>query len=361
MRVKQNRKTIDTLYVLGAGASKALTYRQPRSGSDSRQTCPVDRDFISCIESQQRTTGWQRRTFDSVKRAWLDASEFKEQGLESAILRRVGDYNLLSKIHPRRTRHQQPNEEFLNNFSHLIADYLAGCRANSARRDRAFVKVVFPGDAPISSYDNRIITFNYDLVIDRPLLERFSPRDLYFDRLVDQAADGTARSATQKFPEPLLLKLHGSLNWRCNRSYFDEIVLGTVDPSLKIPIWISDGRCPSPDDNESPLIIPPVPEKPITRASIFSFLWTLAFEYLHEARRIVLVGYSCPPTDTLAKAMFCHFRASRAEEVVIVDPNPQIITRYREMLKPGLPPSTRWTYFDDFATFIDNDNDNKNS
>lgn len=355
MRVEQNRKQIDTLYILGAGASKALTYRSPRSGTFSRQTCPVDRDFISCIESQQRTTGWQSRTYESVKRAWLGSSDFSAQGLESAILRRVGDYNLLSKIHPRRTRNQQANEEFLNKFSHLIADYLAGCHANSARRDRTFVNTVFPGGTPISNYNNRIITFNYDLIVDRPLLERFSPRKIYFDRLVDQVDDGTSRSATQRFTHPFLLKLHGSLNWRCDRTYFDQVVLGTVDPSTKIPIWISDGRCPSPDDSESPLIIPPVPEKPITRASIFSFLWTLAFEYLHEARRIVLVGYSCPATDTLAQAMFCHLKARRAEEVVIVDPNPEIITRYREMLKPGLPPSTRWTYFDDFATFIDND------
>lgn len=355
MRVKQNRRKIDTLYVLGAGASKALTYRVPRSGSYSRKTCPVDRDFISCIESQQRTTGWQSRTFELVKRAWLNASEFTEQGLESAILRRVGDYNLLSKIHPRRTRNQQTNEDFLNNFSHLIADYLAGCHTNNASRDRAFVNKVFPVASPISSYNDRIITFNYDLVIDRPLLERFSPRKIYFDRLAEQPKLGTARSAAQKFTEPLLLKLHGSINWRCQRSYFDGVVLGTVDPSVKIPIWISDGRCPSPDDDESPLIIPPVPEKPITRASIFSFLWTQAFEYLHEARRIVLVGYSCPPTDTLAQAMFCHIRARRAEEVVIVDPNPEIITRYRDMLRHGLPASTRWTYFDDFVTFIDND------
>jgi hypothetical protein len=356
MRVEQNRRKIDTLYILGAGASKALTDRVPRSGSYSRKTCPVDRDFISCIGSQQRTKGWQSRTFELVKRAWLDASKFTDQGLESAILRRVGDYNLLSKIHPRRTRNQQSNENFLNNFSHLIADYLAGCHANAAKRDRAFVNKVFPAASPVSSYNNRIITFNYDLVIDRPLLERIPERKLYFDRLVDHARNGTARTAAQKFSEPLLLKLHGSINWRCERSYFDGIVMGTVDPSVKIPIWISNGHCPSPADDESPLIIPPVPEKPITRASIFSFLWTQAFEYLHEARRIVLVGYSCPATDTLAQAMFCHFRARCAEEVVIVDPNPQIITRYREMLKPGLPATTRWTYFDDFATFIDNDN-----
>jgi hypothetical protein len=356
MRLTQNRKKIDTLYILGAGASKSLTDRKSRSGTYSRKTCPVDRDFIACIESHQRTKGWQSHTFESVKRAWLDYSEFTDQGLENAIMRRVGDYNLLSKIHPKRTRNQESNEDFLNNFSHLIADYLAGCHANNSKRDRTFVNKVFPPTNSIESYNNRIITFNYDTVIDRPLLERFSARKLYFDRLVDNAKNGFKRAATQKFSEPLLLKLHGSINWRCERSYFDDIVLGKVNPSVKIPIWISDGRCPSPADKESPLIIPPVPEKPITSASIFSFLWTLAYEYLHEAKRIVLVGYSCPSTDTLAKAMFCHFKAKRAEEVVIVDPNPEVITHYREMLKPGLSSTTRWTYFDDFATFIDNEN-----
>ena len=54
--------------------------------------------------------------FTLEERAWLDYSEFTDQGLENAIMRRVGDYNLLSKIHPKRTRNQESNEDFLNNF-----------------------------------------------------------------------------------------------------------------------------------------------------------------------------------------------------------------------------------------------------
>ena len=111
----------------------------------------------------------------------------------------------------------------------------------------------------------------------------------------------------------MLLKLHGSINWRCSEHDFRSIIEGPrigegtheIDAA-----WIDDSGPPRPDDDVSPLIIPPLPAKPITSARLLKWLWTRAYEYLHEARELLIVGYSLPVADQMAEAMFGSFRSS---------------------------------------------------
>jgi hypothetical protein len=138
------------------------------------------------------------------------------------------------------------------------------------------------------------VTFNYDTLIEKPLLDRgYSKRTLYFDRLTNTEADSTRRTNAQIFPHPLVLKLHGSINWRVKRTDFDQLIQGTVDREEKLVIWYDANNIPEPEDDASPMIIPPIPNKPITQASLFRYLWMLAYEYMHEAKRLIIIGYSC--------------------------------------------------------------------
>lgn len=353
MRRSANRLKVDTLYVLGAGASKALTDVATRKNDFSRHTTPIDKDFLRCLNEFSLKQGWQKRSLELVKKDWLRESEFLNHGLEEAVIKRVADFDMLSALYPDKSRRKCSNEDYLHNLSHLIADYLLKCRSNSSGATREFINHVFPLGHPLDGYRNRIITFNYDLIIDRPLIDRgLSKRKIYFDRIVSQPSKGTRRASDQQFPNPLVLKLHGSLNWRCAREYFDQIINGAVDPENRIPIWTNDTECPSPADGESPLIIPPVPNKPITKASIFKMLWTRGLEYLHEAEKIVVVGYSCPATDVLAQSMFTQFHNKKATDITIVDPSSESLSRYHRLMRGRLRRDVRWHYFYSFEDYI---------
>jgi hypothetical protein len=353
VKTQRHRQEVQTLFVLGAGASFGLSYVDVRKRMFARAVTPLDKDFLVRLKHFRPSKGWQRRIFDRIEAQWLDRDEFVRNGLERAIIKRVSQFDFLSSLHPRKTRDHLNNAQYVNEISHLITDYLLGCKSNSSGNTKTFMNSVFPVGTDPREHKNRIITFNYDTLIERPLLDRgISRRKIYFDRLAAKQDDGLRRNADERFPHPLVLKLHGSANWRCVRSDFETMIAGSQDPSRKVVIWSEDHACPSPDDSVSPLIIPPIPNKPITAASIFRHLWTRAYEYLHEAKELVIVGYSCPATDALAHAMFGHFDAPRLKKVIIVDPDAMALARYRELIAPKIAASAKWGYFSDFDEYV---------
>ena len=270
--------------------------------------------------------------------------------MEQAIIKRVNQFDFLKNINAARTRLKCSNDDYLNFLTHLITDYLLKTKSNVSSDTKHFINHVFPvGKA---NYNNRIITFNYDTLIERPLFERgFSPRKLYFDRIVKNKSEGLRRSSDQKFLHPLILKLHGSVNWRCSRSDYNNFFHEDFSKE-KFTIWLSD-QSPSPDDDDSPLIIPPIPQKPITGSVLFKFLWATAFEYMHEAKEIVIVGYSCPHTDTMARTMFTHFKNKSLQTISVVDPNAEALKVYRDMFNPTqLPSKLIWKYYGSFRDYI---------
>ncbi|KZZ78008.1 hypothetical protein A3765_08475 [Oleiphilus sp. HI0130] len=354
MRRKVNRQDIDTLYVLGAGASYALSYVNAKNNSVSRLSTPLDINFINCLEAFKPKNGWQKASTEKIFNNWLDRGDIRTVGLEEAIIKRVSQYEFLSKFHRTRIQGKISNSDYLNHLSHLVCAYLKKCRSNSSGNTKAFTNHIFPVGTSVENYKNRIVTFNYDTLIDRQLIERnVSRRKIYFDRLVKSRGDGIRRDQDEKFAHPLILKLHGSINWRCERSHFDQLISGDVNQEEKLEIWFEEKKLPKPDDDESPLIIPPIPNKPITASSLFNFLWTCAFEYMHEARRMVIVGYSCPSTDTLARTMFGQFKSKNLEEIIVIDPNALALKSYREMIDPKVATKAKWRYYSDFREYID--------
>jgi hypothetical protein len=286
----------------------------------------------------------------------MEASDFWSSGLESSIIKRVSHYDALSAIYKEKSRKKVSNSEYLNWLSHLITDYLMKCKSNRTGNTRKFVDAVFPPKPrDFKELNNRIITFNYDLIIDRVLLERgWSKQKIYFDRIVRQQADNTRRNFKDAFPDPLLLKLHGSINWRCSQQDFENIINGESNSKDKITIWTDDTKSPSPDDGHSPLIIPPIPNKPITATPIFRHLWTNAFEYLHEAKKIVIVGYSCPQTDVMARSIFTQFTNKTTTDIYIIDPAVNAMQNFVDLMHTRVKKNVRWHYYRTFNDYIRN-------
>lgn len=355
MRISSNRKTVDRLFVLGAGASVAASEVAKKDGSTSVYQTPLDKEFPKRIANLAlKRPSWVRGAASQVTTKFRPEGGFEAYPLEEGILRQLGLLQFFDAIHPRRSREQVQPSEWLNVLSHLICVVLRRARENSYAAYSELVARRFPSNKNVEELQDRIISFNYDTLLDSVLLEHWEATDLYFDEIRGRRD----RPSDEKQSAPLLLKLHGSINWRCHQDDLQTIIAGqnTDDGVYEIPaIWLDQTRAPSPSDDISPLIIPPLPSKPITSVKIFKWLWTRAYEYLYEAKELVVIGYSLPAADQLATSMFGAFNPSRMERVVVVDPSTRALDRWRTVLKRTGLGSVRWSYFESLRDYIESE------
>ncbi|MFO8008779.1 MAG: hypothetical protein R6V05_13710 [Candidatus Brocadiia bacterium] len=154
------------------------------------------------------------------------------------------------------------------------------------------------------------VTFNYDDFTDRALWE------LSTKRKHDEPAWNAARG--YGFPCPywrgghasgnrsdfLLLKLHGSINWRIRRGAqppfrLDDLARDSCQRSRH-------GRGSyTPGYERESFIVPPVLAKADLLAEpVLQVVWYRAYQHLSKATRVIFFGYSLPPTDFAAQFLF---------------------------------------------------------
>ena len=351
MRTKQRRLGVDKLFVLGAGASFSATRPNARYISEFppyKQT-PLDKHFTKVLSKlNDGKSTWVNESVKALKKSWRDHIDFSSLGLEEAILTQAANMKFVNAIRPRRGRYSIEFNEYMNHLVHIIAFYLRRSRQGAAGLYNEFVENFFADNET----HNRIITFNYDDVLDAVLSEVIPFKDIYFSEL-KPSQNREIEQGGSDFP--MLLKLHGSVNWNCLSDDFSKFITqdwNGQDPFFVENVWFRKKGCPRPNDNISPCIIPPIEAKPITSISLFRFLWTKACEYLHECKELYVCGYSLPPTDALAASLFKEFNNYGLETVTIIDPDPSIMSKWRKLLSRRNVGNARWVYFADFAEFI---------
>ncbi len=210
--------------------------------------------------------------------------------------------------------------------------------------------------AKLRSRANVVITFNYDLVLDNALREvRVNP-DYGLEEPAVEAAqeDGTQIS---------LLKLHGSTNWAICPSCKKVIVLQdakfTNDPRAFRTRPCS--RCER--VGLRLLLVPPSWDKSEYRETMRP-VWKRAIDALKSAKRICIIGYSMPETDTFFKFLLTLGLADNHQlfrfvvvdwalpPVVLLNGRSKIEQRYRDILE-GVFESRRFQFFGQgFANFL---------
>ena len=175
--MRRNRlKDIDTVYLLGAGASYACSL--PVSGNPSEHTTPLDISFNDRLLNMSLRTRkqWIEDAIEKISINWIGAQKFCDLGLEEAIIKRLGNYELLKAIHPIKLtgNNSSPakceNFEYMNFISHLIVELLSRCKQNSRSYAESFAKQAL--GTKEKRENNRIITFNYDTLIDDALIDK---------------------------------------------------------------------------------------------------------------------------------------------------------------------------------------------
>lgn len=213
------------------------------------------------------------------------------------------------------------------------------------------------------------ITFNYDEILDESLEHmskvmttgerKWHPNrgyGFYCKPARNLAGIPTLESNPRSMP--VVLKLHGSMNWFPRRGAAPPF---RVDDIVHVSRWSETTKAAGSDLNAlqidrqvkqhigpTPFIVPPVLTKSdLVDQPLLQLLWSQAFDLLRAADQVIFVGYSLPVTDIAASQLFseaCRSRYPTPLQVKVVDhaasgdekKREQIKTAYRKIF-PGLP------------------------
>ena len=190
------------------------------------------------------------------------------------------------------------------------------------------------------------ITFNYDCYLDEALYctESWNPGWGY--GFFCRPASHTVAHHPQEgvlASKMLLLKLHGSLNWRSRLGYKDPVALDSIvhhDDMSPFPRSREDVDLIDRHLESQQVTIPPV----LTKSGLFTqpalrVVWNMAFESLAAADTVTFIGYSLPTTDISAQILFSEALSDLPRDAIrVVDLKSEdndkrtIKERYRDVL-----------------------------
>ena len=187
-----------------------------------------------------------------------------------------------------------------------------------------------------------VITLNYDTLVESALKGLNLGESNHDSPRVNDILGSFPPSPPQRgmFGEEttdsfLLHKLHGSTNWFGRLNSSDMLSIVRFD--FLVPDWgqdaeLCDRALSALKDSLDPMILPPVADKSALYGNAtMSAIWQRAFSALTSAGRLVLFGYSMPPTDASILALIAS-GVTPGTKIVIVDPNPDSVVNQLESL-----------------------------
>jgi hypothetical protein len=241
---------------------------------------------------------------------------------------------------------QQNLEELIRRaYIHTTCDTTGNpTKPNLSKLHRTILSNLEAGDT--------IVTFNYDLVVEESFGANalWSPVDGYGVKAHGKTQDWCRKwlkehgSATKS--RLLLLKLHGSINWTLYRN---------KQIRLKPRPYVVRTKKGSPVF-EHVSVLPPGWNKRIDRNPYRRF-WRQARLRLERCKSLVVVGYSLPETDLLARALLSEVVRLRAErqahldQLHVADPNDDVKQRFIDLFMPALGPHGQVFRYRDIAEF----------
>ena len=190
--------------------------------------------------------------------------------------------------------------------------------------------------------DDALLTFNYDTLIEESMPKTTSlwtPREGYGINVtgVKHAWASNWFSSHNIEPEKKasvkLFKLHGSINWRLDVN--NKVI-------LKKRPYVVKARGGNPN-YENAAFLPPGWHKRVNKQP-YSTIWRNARLEMERCKTLVIVGYSLPDTDLIARALFLEAGRRRGatgkfiKELHVIDVSESTRRRIIELFVPALGP-----------------------
>jgi hypothetical protein len=195
-----------------------------------------------------------------------------------------------------------------------------------------------------------VITFNYDTLIEESFGPKslWTPRGGYGDEMHGIRSSWCKRwFEDKKIPSRRkskirLLKLHGSVNWTTYKT-------GQVKLKDR-PFVVRAKRF------EKVSILPPGWNKKIDKLP-YKLLWRKARLKLEQCKTLIIIGYSLPEADLLAKALFAEVVRSRAarnhylKQLHLADPVDSVKQKFIDLIVPTLNAKSKIFRYRDVVEF----------
>jgi hypothetical protein len=339
----------DTVFILGAGASKA-------GGA------PLMLEFLDIARAVAREGGDRLPEREQFERVFIGIRElgsvYEKSRLDSDNLEAVFAAFEMAKLFRRLGRLSERDIDALPAAMRaLIVHTLEATLEFPVRPETAVLYAPYPYDSFVNFFrqgsgyesDVAVITFNYDLGVDVALHRAGLEVDYC---LQPKAVPG-------HFP---LMKLHGSLNWvecgQCGVAVYrlsdffgrhpehelaatakvgsrgPTVHLRLADPLMSDKFEHCNGALRTPTEY---VLVPPTWNKAEYHQRI-AHVWEHAARHLSEARQVAVVGYSLPESDHFFRLLWAlgTVGPARLEKFVVCDPEitegSPLDERYRSLL-----------------------------
>lgn len=213
-----------------------------------------------------------------------------------------------------RTYAQQIWTALANEIGHVFSRFAPNAQTRSVYKE--FLKEHY------RKFDT-VVSFNYDTIFERSLPVRSKARYAGLSR-----AKGTI----------LLLKPHGSVNWRIAKNGEIEEVATTAGSAVIVaPTHLKFVSGPTPQDETQPGYLDQAPE--------IRNIWAQMEGEMRLARALVFIGYSFPVADLYFASVLRSVLADRdtAPDIVVVNPDAVAIA---ERLRRRFPLAKVSRFFD---------------
>jgi hypothetical protein len=284
---------MSTVYILGAGASKAVNPETPLSADLLPQALNLSvsdnegkyvknirdfiRDFYFYGSDRLNETEMLPNLEDVLSQLDYAIAENRPIGGEYPVSKLIEIYQSFVYAICEVLR------QSLNTTSGVLEEFLKGIEA-----------------------DDTVISLNYELLLDNAIVRTLKQPINYGVETRTQQRNSRMNAPETRPHSIALYKLHGSLNWLYCSSC-QEIVVTQSDKGVQYIFSLSQQRskgvCDQCGSRYEPLIITPSLTKSYANL-LLNEIWRQAEDRIARADQLVFVGYSMPDADAYVKAMF---------------------------------------------------------
>lgn len=337
MRKRKEGVFLKTVLIMGAGAVRAA------SGTKAiAKRPPLDRDFFEIAKKSHRSQCAlvEKHVRDFVGKYSLEVLRSLEETTTLLYLKAVDS-----------RQGDRAHKAFLAQLT-LLRLVLSKTTNELPTGPATLLYRLFRAELDLleKAEDLTIITFNYDLMIERTLqsLQEKHPSIPLFSfpgcyRLSPEVRTTGVGGNTARFigiekahRGVGVLKLHGSMNWISTHK--SATPLPSALFGVKRELTVLDSTLLHPELTwkpgkkklyVQPIILPPVTGKRGLLHKGVGRLWQTAANALRDADRVIVFGYSCPPMDFEAKILLGeHIQPERTSDLIVIDPCTSVAAKF---------------------------------